>query len=495
MSTRPASAPFSRDLAHYIPAKIVPAGVAFVIVLLLARRLSPDEYGRYARILALTTLIDAVASTWIRQSTLRYYPEFLIARTGIVFQKQVIRVVAMQIAVIGAGTGLTLLVLGHRPIEVGLTVVLLAGLMPFSYLTTLYQSARRTGRYAVASLAQSVAQLGWVLVFVYGAGGGLAPAAMAVAAGHFAAIAGIIAMRRGAGIVLRPGRRTDWTLLRRMLAYGLPMSAWLLCFQVLALANRLIIAWARSPAELGPYALTGDLVHGSMSLLMTPFLQAAHPVIMQLWAAGQDRTQIEALITRVTRYLLLLVTPVFVILLELNQELLALAIGPDLRLEGWVTQVLVGSTVAAGLGLYAHKGLEVAGRTGVMLAVAAGAAVLNLGLSLALVGRFGYQAAAIVTLATYVGYAVAVYWFARAYIRIRVASATLVRVAVAAAGSWMMLWAIRRRALDGQVSLAAAVSLVALTGVVYFSVLLMSGELAPEYRRLIRRGHAKTQPR
>jgi O-antigen/teichoic acid export membrane protein len=340
------------------------------------------------------------------------------------------------------------------------------------------------------SLAQSLTQLGWVLAFVYIGRGGLVPAAAAVAAGYLAGVAGIVAMRRGAGIVLDLRFATDWALARRMLAYGLPMSAWLLCFQLLALANRLIIASARSPAELGPYASTGDLINGSISLLMTPFLMAAHPVIMQLWAAGQDRASVEALISKVTRYLLVLVAPAVVIMLVLHEELFALALGPGFRLEGWVTQVIVASTLAAGFGLYAHKGLEVAGRTGVMLAVAAGAAALNLGLSLALVPRFGYRVAAVITLATYIAYAFVVYAHARVYIRIHVPLASMARVVAAGATGGLALALARRRVALGARSLSHVLLLVLLTSAVYLLVLLVSGELAPEYRRLVARWRA-----
>jgi O-antigen/teichoic acid export membrane protein len=480
------AAPFGRDLMYYVPAKIIPAGVAFLIVVLLTHRLSPDAYGRYARILALVTLVDTIASTWLRQSILRYYPEYVTRGTGEAFQEHLLGLVAAQVVGIAAIAGAALLMLG-QPLEAGLTVVILVLLMSFSYLTTLYQSARRPARYALVSLAQSLAQMGWVMAFVYVRHGGFVPAAAAVAAGYAAGIAGIVAVSRGTGLVLLPRPRVDWALVRRMLSYGLPMSAWLLCFQLLALGNRLIIAAARSASELGPYASTGDLINGSLSLLMTPFLLAAHPVIMQLWAAGEDRVAIEALIGRVMRYLLVLVAPVFVIMLGLSTDLFALALGPRFRLEAWVIQVLVACSLASGFGLYAHKGLEVAGRTGVMLGVAAGAAAVNLALCFAFVGRYGYRAAAVITLLTYVGYVAVVYVFARRYVRVGIPAWSLARVLAAATASGAGLMLARRQLATGLLQLVPVAGLVLLTGAIYLSVLLASGELAPEYRRLTSR--------
>jgi len=470
---------------RYVPAKLVPAIVAFLVVILLTHRLTPADYGRYAWVLSVTTLTDAFVSTWLRQSTLRYYAEYQIRGAGREFQELLYAPVVTQTLAVALGVALVIVLTGRSVLDAELVFAVLLTLLPFSYLTTVLQASRQAGGYALVTLVQSLVQATWVLLFVNFRGGGFGAAVGAVVAGYVAAFAVVVARSRAAGIALRPvWRGLRGSLVRQMLVYGLPMSAWLLCYQLLSLGARLVIESARSPGELGPYASSFDLLNGSISLLMTPFLLAAHPVVMQLWAAGRDRPAIEELLARVTRYLLLLVVPVCIILAALNEELLGLVLGRGYRLEGWVVQVVVAGAFVGGLANYAHKGLEIAERTGVMLAVAAATAVLNLGLNLLLIPRFGVPAAAVVTFASYLLYAVVVYLFSRRYARIRVALATLLRVAFAGLAAWLAVDLAHGSAVASLGALPRVVLIALLAGVVYIAVLLATGELAAEQRRL-----------
>ncbi len=486
-ATATAAAPlrFGRDLMRYVPAKVVPAIVAFLVVILLTHRLTPADYGRYAWVLSVTTLTDAFVSTWLRQSTLRYYAEYQIRGAGREFQELLYAPVVTQTLAIALGVAIVLLVTGRSLLDAELVFAVLLTLLPFSYVTTVLQASRQAGGYAVVTLVQSLVQAAWVVLFVNFRRGGFEAAVGAVVAGYVAAFAVVVVRSRAAGIALRPvWRGLDGALVRQLLVYGLPMSAWLFCFQLLSLGARLVIETARSPGELGPYASTFDLLNGSISLLMTPFLLAAHPMVMHLWAAGRDRGAIEDLLGRVTRYLLLLVVPVCIILAALNEELLGLVLGRGFRLEGWVVQVVVAGAFVGGLANYAHKGLEIAERTGVMLAVVAATALLNLALNLVLIPRYGVPAAAVVTCGSYLLYAVAVYLFSRSYARLRVSPATLLRVGAAGLGGWLALRLAAGSVAAGLAPGPRVAAEAAFAGAVYVAVLLATGELAMELRRL-----------
>ncbi|MBA7678252.1 lipid II flippase MurJ [subsurface metagenome] len=311
---------------------------------------------------------------------------------------------------------------------------------------------------------------------------------MAFAAGYLGGELYIYIYRKKTGIYFKPSmRHFDWELSRKLLRYGLPMSVWIISFQLLFLANRLIISSMRSNKEVGIYASSYDLINGSLSLMMTPFLLASHPIIMQLWAQAHERTEIEQLIKRVLRYLLLLCIPIFIFSLVVNEELLAFVLGQGFGIEGWIVPVLVAGVICSGFSMYAHKGLEIAERTKVMLGVAVITVCLNIVLNLIFIKRFGYPAAAIMALFSYLFYMFVVYRFSRRYLRLRFSLKSCFRIAIASGISGVCLWIVKQYTRDALTSSAFSIIVtILLFGCVYLLILNISGELSTEIKKLLK---------
>jgi O-antigen/teichoic acid export membrane protein len=263
------------------------------------------------------------------------------------------------------------------------------------------------------------------------------------------------------------------------------MSVWVLCFQMLFLANRLIIGSLRSLEEVGIYASAYDLINGSLSLIITPFLLAAHPIMLQLWARTHERTVIEELIERIFRYLLLLFAPIFFFSLTINKELF-FVLGRGFGIKGWVVPVLIAGVFCGGFSMYVHKGLEIAKRTGIMMGVAALTAFLNVTLNLSLVGQYGYAAAAVVALISYVFYMVVVYSFSRQYVRLRIPWKSVFRICVAGGSAGVCLWLVKHTMIITIIGSALTIGLsILLFSGIYLIMLIVSGELMAERQQFM----------
>jgi O-antigen/teichoic acid export membrane protein len=216
---------------------------------------------------------------------------------------------------------------------------------------------------------------------------------------------------------------------------------------------------------------------------MTPFLLAAHPIILQLWAQTHNHAVIEELIKRIFRYLLLLCAPIFFFSLTVNEELF-FVLGRGFGIKGWVVPVLVAGVFCGGLSMYVHKGLEIAKRTGVMMGVAALTAFLNVMLNLLLVGQYGYAASAVVTLISYVFYIVVAYRFSRQYVRPLIPWKSVFRICVAGGSAGICLWLIKQAITTTTIDSALRIGLgILLSSGIYLIVLIVSGELMPEGQR------------
>lgn len=469
------------DLLYYVPSKLIPAILAFLLVIVLTHSLTPDEFGQYATVLAIVNLSDTLVSAWVRQSILRFYPDYQVEGHTREFQEKVLALMVLATLIAGLVTGMAMRALGYGIEQVVLTLGVLLSQIVFSYLVTLYQSSRLSRHYATVTIIQSIVQIVWVLGLVYLGRGGYPSAVLAVAAGYLSSVLYMFLIRAKTNIHFGLSfKNLDWALNRNLLAYGLPMSIWMLCFQILFLGNRLIIGSLRSLKEVGIYASAYDLVNGSLSLVMTPFLLAAHPIILQLWAQSHERTVIEELIERIFRYLLLLFAPIFFFSLTVNEELF-FVLGRGFGIEGWVVPVLVAGAFCGGFSMYVHKGLEIARRTGIMMGVAILTAVLNVMLNLLFVGQYGYPAAAVITLISYAFYMVVVYGFSRQYVRIRIPWKSVFRICVAGGITGACLWLVKRAMVFIPMDSVLGIALcILLSGGIYLIVLTISGELTPE---------------
>lgn len=470
-----------RDLVSYLPAKAIPAVLTLIVVTLLTHALPPEEFGRYATIMAAVALANIAVVAWLRQSVLRFYPAYIIDGRQRHFQATALTLLVLVIAVVGVALTGILAMAGFSLRDAALGGLINAAFALFDYQITLYQSARGSTRYAVVSIGQSVVQSVWVCVFVYWARGGYAAALGAVLAGLSAALVYGLATRRQAQFhPTLSGRKLDRPLVAQLVGYGLPMAAWLFAFQSLSIGSRLIIGWSRGPAEVGIYSSTYDLINGGLSLMMTPFLLAAHPLIVQLWTAGAERKIVEDVIEQVLRYLLLMFVPVFALAVLFGPRLLFM-LGPGFAVDRWVVPVLVLATFLGGFAMYAHKGLEMANRTGVMLGAALVTVAVDITLKLVLIRPFGYAAAALISVASYVLYIVITYRIGARYLRVRYSRMTVARVAIAgglaaAAAGLASKFAASLGMAEVSTELSTGVVLIA----VYLALLLVAGELGQE---------------
>jgi O-antigen/teichoic acid export membrane protein len=476
----------TKDLLFYVPSKLVPAILAVILVIVLTHSLTPNEYGKYAAVLAIINLSDAFVTSWLRQSILRFYPEYQVKDRTLEFQKNVLVLLVTATVVVFMVLSLVMSALGYHLLQIVLALGVSFAQILFSYLTTLYQSTRLSRDYALVTLIQSIVQLTVAFGLVFIIQGGYFFAVMAVGSGYAGAVFYIFLQRIKTDIHFSLEiRQFDWPLAKKSFSYGLPMSVWFLSFQMLFLANRLIIASLRSYDEAGIYSSAYDLINGSLSLMMTPFLLAAHPIIMQLWAQSQDRTAIEELIQRIVRYLLILCVPIFAFSLIINEELFAVFLGQGFIISGWVVPVLVAAVFCAQFSMYFHKGLEIAERTRSMMSVAMFCAGLNIGLNLLFIGKYGYPTAAVSALLSYLIYTVIVYSLSRRYVRVRLSWGSVARVMTAAAFACISL-GIGKHVLTAIVSnllIWIMISIFFFT-CIYLLVLNFLGELTAEKRRL-----------
>ncbi len=476
---------FAKDLIYYLPSKIIPALFGFLLIIVLTHSLAPSGYGRYAFFLALVRLMDTLLFSWLRQSILRYLQEYNAKGLGAEFERDVS---SLFLVVLGIEAVVSLAMIPVMRISFDDALLIIGLFFPittFGYLSTFCQAKRLSAFYSVSSVIQSGVQMLWVICFVYIARKGYQFALLAIGVGYLSGVIYLIV--KG----VRPGKfalhfffsKVKRGLYKALFAYGLPMAGWLLAFQLIFQSNRIFLEKFRSATEVGLFASAYDLINGSLSLLMTPFLLATHPVVMQLWAKDRDKIGIERLLERVSRYLLLFFVPVFFFILVFQEKTFAV-LGKGYGVVGWVVPIMVLSSFIAQFSMYTHKGLEVMGRTKTMLTVGVMTVFFHIVLSFIFVKDYGYPACAVISLASYLFYIVIIYGFSKRYIRLRISCSSLCKMCFTAGilSIMMKYGGISGWACKGILE-TCLVSVVYV--LIYGMILLVIGELYEEKRSVV----------
>ncbi|HTV32697.1 MAG TPA: lipopolysaccharide biosynthesis protein [Methylocella sp.] len=228
----------------------------FVIGLLIAKFLGPEEYGRFALAYATAVFVQAGFFDWIKLGATRFYSERI--RT----EKPALRATldaAFAVITVGlAASGALLMFTGikftlsHGLIALALAVAATNGL--FDYYTALVRARFNDGLFARLALVKN-----GVAFALMGGGAFLFGSAKMTLTGTLISLAGSIVTARAA---LADGNSkstlAQWPVARALLAYSLPIIGANLLYLAIPLANRSILAILHGFSETGQFSLAYD---------------------------------------------------------------------------------------------------------------------------------------------------------------------------------------------------------------------------------------------
>lgn len=416
---------FFQDSSYYSVARLLPAVVGVVLLMVFTRVFSPVAYGRYVLTMTAVSIGATLSTGWLEQSIIRYSSTSNQAtvRNTVVTS---ILLIAVLVLVVGAA-GFLLLDLGvyNDFYAVGVALMIIQG--TYSVLTSMYESELRSRTVVVytaiqsslklaLSLAIAVVLLDSILGWMWG---GVLSIGITVA---------LMARRLAQGVRLR----FDKELLARMFHYGVPLIGSNLCFLLLTFADRILIEIFIGTSMVGVYTSNYTIVNRGMPLLFTPMMRAAQPLVMNRWDES-NLEEIQGLITRFTRYFLLLGVLATVLTAGFSRYLSRIFLGQ----EYWAGSIII-PFVAAGLFAWALSnlgqiGLAAMEKTPLSLYVNVVAVVLNIGLNVALIPAYGIIGAAVATFLSFLAYLILGYAVTQRHLAWRLPRKTMVNCGVATA--------------------------------------------------------------
>jgi O-antigen/teichoic acid export membrane protein len=389
-----------KDLAKYVPSKVIPALVGIVSIPLLTNLFPPDVYGDYRLVLAAVVLFGT-ATGWLPSSIIRFYPAQEVAQTLGSFYANLIRYWVLSTVVLSAIWGL-ILVSARASFNgrlydlfwIGLAVLVAQSV--YGVLAALVRSRREINYYSLVTMWRAVAGLGFgaFLVLVVGMGPegflwGMVIVGILIIPSFWRKAA------RGVAVDFRSG--VDRHLASGMARYAFPLMLGSFAGWLLKLSDRFVIEAFANSNDLGIYSAAYGLAEQSVGVIIQLFQLPFVVMGNQIWERDGEEAA-SAFVSQVTRFFMVVAVPAAVGISVLSKPLMTVMTGPEYidgyRIMPWVAAGML----LFGLSQWFMAAFMFTRRMAFnTFGIVVGGAV-NVGLNLILIPRFGYEAAAVTSL-------------------------------------------------------------------------------------------------
>lgn len=407
-----------KDSIWYFIASAVGSALGFISIPIFTRLFIPQEYGVYSLISTVVMIGSPFIFVWLSASALRFYPEYAKDGKLDVYYSSIYHYMP-HFLVLFLGIFIPLaafvLPLGKYRLAVCLGIGIFALNTLYMVMLSMVRARQQAWHYCLA----------YVLVpfgrYVVGAGLVYAFKTHRVDSALFAWL-GILLICMPLELVFLSARnyfhwkKVSHSALRTWFGFGFILTFSGLFSHFLISGDRFILQALKGSAAVGLYSVSYNIVFSVGSLFSDFILMASVPVLNKVYVAEGDDAAI-ALINKLTRYLLLVLTPSLVTLCVLNYRIFRVFTSAQyLTARSTVLPIAIG-TFLAFLGALPLQSFYLKKRTGMAMLPFGLSAVVNLGANFLLIPAFGFNGAAWATAISYTVYLALATGVGRRYLR------------------------------------------------------------------------------
>lgn len=381
---------FWRGVMGYLPVQIVQAVAGFGAVIAFTRLLPAEAYGHYALAFSVASLTQTAFLTWNEAATARFTAGENGSPDHFRTLQRTTAVLIALVLLVGAPVLLAL------PIDPALKLAVGAGVLAFALrsATRIAQERMKASgevrAYALTDVAITGGGFLLGLPLAMAGWGGAAPlAAVGIVTAACLAWVWPAERRRAKGGQFDPER------LKRNAAYGLPVALSLVASLALATTDRFVIAAFLDESAVGAYHAGYSVGNRLIDIVFVWLSLAGAPALVAAYERG-GRAAMEPAARQQAQLIVLMALPAATGLALVSEPLIGILVGEQLRAQAAAVTPWI-AVAALFSGLHTHYFLQaftLGRRTGLLAVVVIGPAMLNIGLNLLLIPRFGLVGAA-----------------------------------------------------------------------------------------------------
>lgn len=383
----------SWDIAVQIAGRFANLALGIVVTALLARTLGNGGYGVWSTILAISSLVAVVGNPGLEQvavrcavSDLEHEPQWLGA---LLILRQLLSMLAMMLCV-----GVVALIAPNREALIAGVVMILSLLVAAASSLRVVFQLRVRNSYVIAVM--TIQSILWGLVVVWGYVTSAGIVALAVG---FTITTSITSLLQGALALRLAHVRFDGLRSRaaELIKVGLPIAIGGMLIVGYGQIDQVLVFEIAGSQEAGYYAAAYRLF--SQSSFVPVSVSTTVFALLAASFAG-DSKRFRVLLQTSLELLLAVAVGVLALTLVYSSEIISLIFGHGFDRAAAALPVLMGAFALVSIGYLQDLLVIISRQQKRFVVVAALTLALNIGLNLALIPRYGFMAAAWITLVT-----------------------------------------------------------------------------------------------
>jgi len=468
---------FIKDFMKYIPSQIVPGLVGMIAIPIVTRLFSPSDYGNYVLVLSTISVLTIIMG-WLSMAVLRFYSVFEIEERLKVLSSLVVKWFFVSITIL-VFVFLSIIFLAKAKLGVQLYRLMLIGVVVFVFsalfqvLSSFLQAKRAVKFYSGFTVWKSISKLTFGILLIVAFGYGVE----GLLWGEFFGIVIALPLIWKYAIGRFPrGTPFSLDLTKEMAKYSFPLVMGNLAAWILSLSDRFILEFFRGSQEVGIYSASYTVSEKSILLVASLFMIASNPISMKIWER-EGEIKSKEFITKVTRYYLIVCLPLVVGMSVLSRSIIEFFTAPEYHQAFRIVPFITLGIFFLGLQHRFQAGLLFYKRTKFIMMSIFISGLLNFCLNLLLVPKYGYMAAAMTTIVSYIALLILMIFFSRGFLVWEFPFKSLLRVTICSGIMGFVIYY-----LNGllELSLLFLIALVVLGMMIYALSICFIGEINNE---------------
>lgn len=410
---------FIFDTLKYIPIKIMPAFSGILTVFFLTKKglLDTQYYLDYTFIIATLLIFMQIVGGWVNSSVIYYYTGFTNNNDKESFR---LNISFIQLFFLGIGTICIFLIifftLDSAVLAFLITIILiLQTFLNFNY--SFLQAKRKIKDQVSATFIQSSFQIFGLIICYFFFRGSILYLFFFLLLSYLITTIYIVLSRKNY-LHITIIHSFEISYCKKILSYGFPICLWFFSTQIYQIGDRILFKYFNVTSNVGNYVSFRDVAVGLSGFVAMPLLFASQPIIMQLSKNSKNKVDIEKVIRRNIYILCAIFFPLIISTYFYGEFVIKYLVSEKYLLESSLMTVILLTILLGIVSIYLQKGIEVNGKTFLMLKVSIIVAVISVLLNVILIRKYGIVSSIYISLLSHILYCVIIYFYSRKVFKI-----------------------------------------------------------------------------
>lgn len=408
---------FGADVLKYLPVKILPALSSLLTIFIVIRILTKQQYIDYSFILAVLLLFVQLTGGWINSTVMFFQPEFEKSNFEEQFKASIIFLQCMFVLFGLIGAMLAIFIGVESAVISLLSGSILVFQVSLNLQYSFFQSQRQILAQISSTLIQSITQICGVILCYFFFQNSLLSILLTLNISYLFAFGSAVHFSK---YKFFTSYAVETKYLKKILEYGMPVCLWFFCTQFYSIGDRILLKYFEITYLVGNYISFRDLAVGLSGFISMPILMAAHPIILRLSKDKLYKSNIEKLLEKNIKLLILIFTPCFILIFFYGEVLLQRIVGINYVLNPILMVIVLVTILINCISMYLQKGIEVTNNTWIMLKISFLVAVFSFIFNIVFINNFGVYSSIIISLISQILYSFFIYKKSREVFKINI---------------------------------------------------------------------------